>query len=350
MKRRTKTILSYILSAAVILISAVWVGHKFIRIGRVEFTDNARICQQVVPINNRVQGYIKEIRFNEFEPVHKGDTLVLIDEADMCLTVVQALADYQMAVAGSEVARKGVETATASEQVSEASMTEAKVLRDMAAIDNARYKTLWEQGAVAQREYDAFRTDYEAKQARYEILARQKEAASATVETNRSLVGQSEAATLLAKARLEEAELHLSYCVVLAPCDGYASRKEIQKGQLVQPGQTLLEIVDMGDIWITANYKETQLKHIQPGSEVEIAVDAVQDVTFYGKVASISTATGSFISLLQQDNSSGNFVKVRQRVPIHIVFSKNNPPKAMKQLRAGMNVECKVRYGHGCVN
>ena len=148
----------------------------------------------------------------------------------------------------------------------------------------------------------------------------------------------------LAKALLETAELNLSYTVITAPCDGYTSRKEVQVGQLVQPGQTLLDIVDSQDMWVTANYKETQLRHIMPGSDVDIRVDAVPGIIFDGKVKSISTATGASLSLMPQDNSAGNFVKVRQRVPVRIEFSPDNSAEEMAKLRAGMNVECSVKY------
>ncbi|MDE5786635.1 MAG: efflux RND transporter periplasmic adaptor subunit, partial [Duncaniella sp.] len=129
-----------------------------------------------------------------------------------------------------------------------------------------------------------------------------------------------------------------------APCDGITSRKEIQEGQLVQPGQTLLDVVDGSDTWITANYKETQLHHIAPGSEVKIKVDAIPGVEFKGNVTSISSATGASLSIIPQDNSAGNFVKVRQRVPVRIAFSPENSPEDMAKLRAGMNVECEVIY------
>ena len=176
------------------------------------------------------------------------------------------------------------------------------------------------------------------------MLSRQRSATSAVVDINRQRISQSEAGIDLAKALLETAELNLSYTVITAPCDGYTSRKEIQVGQLVQPGQTLLDVVDSQDIWVTANYKETQLHHIAPGSDVEIKVDAIPGVTFSAKVKSLSTATGASLSLLPQDNSAGNFVKVRQRIPVRIEFSADNRPEEMAKLRAGMNVECSVKY------
>lgn len=344
MKHRSKKILSYIITIAVIVVAAIWVGSRFIHLGNVEFTDNAQVSRQIVPVNSRVQGYIKEIRFNEYEPVKKGDTLVIIDDSDMRLNVARARADYQNALAGLDVADRSVTSASANVAVSEAAIAEAKVLMEMASTDLARYEKLLAQDAVTRQQYDGAKTDYEAKKARYEMLSRQRSATSAVVDINRRRISQSEAGIELAKALLETAELNLSYTVITAPCDGYASRKEIQTGQLVQPGQTLLDIVDSQDIWVTANYKETQLRHIAPGSDVEIKVDALPDVTFTGKVKSISSATGASLSLLPQDNSAGNFVKVRQRVPVRIEFSADNKPEDMARLSAGMNVECSVKY------
>lgn len=343
MTHRSKKILSYIITLAVIIIAAVWIGGKFIRIGNVEFTDNAQVKQQIVPVNSRVQGYIKEIRFSEYEPVKKGDTLVIIDDADLRLNVARARADYANALAGRSVADRSVESASANVAVSEASIAEAKVVMENAATELSRYEQLLAKDAVTRQQYDRVKTDYDAKKARFEMLARQRRATSSVVEINRQRISQSEAGIELAKALLETAELNLSYSVILAPCDGYTSRKEIQVGQLVQPGQTLLDIVDSSDIWVTANYKETQLRHIAPGSEVEIEVDAIPGVNFKGRVSAISTATGASLSLLPQDNSAGNFVKVRQRVPVRISFVDNNA-EDMARLRAGMNVECKVKY------
>lgn len=344
MKHRSKKIISYIITIAVIGAAAIWVGSRFVHLGNVEFTDNAQVRRQIVPVNSRVQGYIKEIRFNEYEPVKRGDTLVVIDDADMRLNVARARADYQNALAGRDVADRSVTSAAANVAVSEASIAEAKVLMEMAATDFARYEKLLEQEAVTRQQYDGAKTDYEAKKARYEMLSRQRSATSAVVDINRRRISQSEASIELAKALLETAELNLSYTVIVAPCDGYASRKEIQVGQLVQPGQTLLDIVDSQDIWVAANYKETQLQHIEPGSVVDIEVDAVPGVVFSGKVKTISTATGASLSLLPQDNSAGNFVKVRQRVPVRIEFTADNRPEDMAKLRAGMNVECSVKY------
>lgn len=344
MKHRTKKLISYIVTIAVIAVAAIWVGGKMAHLGNVEFTDNAQVKQQIVPVNSRVQGYIKDIRFKEYEYVKKGDTLVIIDDADMRLRVAQARADYRNALAGRTVADRSVGVASANSAVSDASVAEAKVVMEMAVKDYERYRKLLEKDAVTRQQYDMAKTDYDAKKARYEMLMCQRSASSSVVAETRQRITQNDAGVELAKALLETAELNLSYCVIVAPCDGYTSRKEIKEGELVQPGQTLLDVIDAADVWVSANYKETQLQHIAPGSEVEIKVDAIPDVEFQGKVESISKATGASLSVLPQDNSAGNFVKVRQRVPVRIVFSDKNKKSDMGKLRAGMNVECEVKY------
>ncbi|MDE6367691.1 MAG: biotin/lipoyl-binding protein, partial [Muribaculaceae bacterium] len=173
MNHRTKKILSYFVTAVVIIAAAFWVCSKFVHLGNVEFTDNAQVNQQIVPVNSRVQGYLKEIRFNEYQPVKKGDTLIIIDDSDMRLRVAQASADYQNAVAGRAVADHNVGVASANAAVSKASIAEAKVLMDMAKTDFERYEKLLSQDAVTRQQYDAAKTDYDAKKARYEMLSRQ---------------------------------------------------------------------------------------------------------------------------------------------------------------------------------
>lgn len=235
MKHQSKKIISYIVTILVMAVAAVWVGARFIHLGNVEFTDNAQVKQQIVPVNSRVQGYIQEIRFNEYEPVKKGDTLVIIDRADMRLRVAQARADYQNAQAGRSVADHSVGVASANAAVSEASIAEAKVLMDMAATDFDRYSRLLEKDAVTPQQYDAAKADYEAKKARYDMLSRQHYATSSVVSETRTRIAQTDACIELAKALLETAELNLSYCVITAPCDGYAREKKSRPGNWCSP-------------------------------------------------------------------------------------------------------------------
>jgi hlyD family secretion protein len=343
MNHRSKKIISYIIALVIIVCASLWIGNRFVRLGNVEFTDNARIGKHIVPVNCRIQGYIKEIRFDEFEEVHRGDTLVIIDDTDFQLARERAAADYHSAMAGNETASRNIVSASANAGVSDAAIAEAKILMDNARTDLDRYEQLLARGAATRQEYDRFHTDYEAKKARYETMCRQRASSGAVVQESMSRRIQSEAGVEIAEIALKTAEQNLSYTVITAPCDGYTSRKEIQEGQLVQPGQTLLDLVDNNEVWVTANYKETQLCHIYPGSKVEITVDAIPDKIFHGTVRSISTATGASLSLLPQDNSAGNFVKVRQRVPVRIDFSGLEEAER-NLLRAGMNVECEIKY------
>ena len=154
---------------------------------------------------------------------------------------------------------------------------------------------------------------------------------------------QNDAVVRLAEAAVELAKLNLSYTVIVATCDGVTGRKDIHEGQLVQPGQTMVDIVDQSDLWVTANYRETQLKHIQVGAAVTFTADAVSGVTYKGVVESVSDATGAAFSMIPQDNATGNFVKVEQRVPVRIRLEGNSADD-VKKLRAGLNVECKVKY------
>lgn len=344
MNHRLKKTISYAITVVVILSALLFVGQRFVHFGSGEFTDNAQVRQHIVPVISRVQGYVAEIRFNEYEAVCKGDTLVVLDDSDLRLRVAQARADYANALAGLSVNDRNVVSAAANEAVTQASIEEARILMENARVDYERYRALLERDAVTRSAFDAAQTDYLAKQARYETLRRQHTASGAVVSATRENLSRSQAMIDLAKAALETAELNLSYAVIIAPCDGFTSRKEIQVGQLIQPGQTLLDVVDTADTWVAANYKETQLRHIAPGSDVEIEVDAIPGVVFSGKVVSISNATGASLSLLPQDNSAGNFVKVRQRIPVRIEFSDDNAAEEMAKLRAGMNVECNVKY------
>lgn len=343
MNHRSKKIISYIIALIIIVCASLWIGNRFVRLGNVEFTDNARIGKHIVPVNCRIQGYIKEIRFDEFEKVHKGDTLVIIDDTDFQLARARAAADYHSAMAGNETASRNIVSASANAGVSDAAIAEAKILMDNARTDFDRYEQLLARGAATRQEYDRFHTDYEAKKARYETMCRQRTFSGSAVQESMSRRIQSQAGVEMAEIALKTADQNLSYTVITAPCDGYTSRKEIQEGQLVQPGQTLLDLVDNNEVWVTANYKETQLCHISPGSKVEITVDAIPDKIFHAKVRSISTATGASLSLLPQDNSAGNFVKVRQRVPVRIDFSGLEETER-NLLRAGMNVECEIKY------
>jgi membrane fusion protein (multidrug efflux system) len=157
-------------------------------------------------------------------------------------------------------------------------------------------------------------------------------------------LGQSAANESVAEAQLNLARLNLSYTVITAPCDGYIGRKDIHVGQLVQPGQLLVNVIDQNTVWVIANYRESQMHHISVGAAVEFEADAIPGVTFKGVVKSISAASGASYSNMPGDNATGNFVKVEQRVPVRIELTEDNNKTDVKRLLSGLNVECEVDY------
>jgi len=344
MNKKRKKLINNIVIALVILCGIIWVCSRFVHLENVEYTDNAQVKQLIVPVNSRVQGFIKKICFEENQYVHKGDTLLLIEDTEYRFRVAQAEADYQNAISGKTVAASSINTTQNNISVSDAGIQEAKIRMDNAGREYNRYKNLLAQGAVTKQQYDNVKTEYDASKVRYELLNREKQSTALVKTEQTHRLGQNIAGIKLAEAALGLARLNLSYTVITAPCDGTTGRKNIQEGMLIQPGQALVDLVDENDKWVVANYKETQTANIQIGQVVNVEVDAIPDVVFKGTVESISQATGASFSLFQQDNSSGNFVKVEQRIPVRIKFSKDNRLDILKRLRAGMNVECEVNY------
>jgi membrane fusion protein, multidrug efflux system len=347
-----------------------------------EDTENSFLEQNIVPILPKIGGYVVGLRVKENQAVRKGDTLVVIDDRDLRIKVVQAElalknAEANVALvqsnAGSAGANVGVSdagiqsysagTAAASAGVgtAEANLEAARVRVRKTVLDFNRYAALLADKAVTQQQYDNVKAEKESAEALVAVAAKQVEAAQRQVEVtqrqgnvgmkqkeaSQTVVGSAEkqvgfARTLVdqRRAELDMAKLNLSYTVVTAPVSGIVSKKNVQPGQLVSAGQPLFSLVDEGDLWITANFKETQLSKFKEGQEVKVKVDAYPKKEFVGRIESFSAATGAKFSLLPADNASGNFVKVVQRVPVRI--SMNGVRDSAFVLRAGMSVEVVV--------
>lgn len=344
MNKRTKKIGRNIVVIAIILVGLGWVCSRFIHLGRVEYTDNAQIRRNIIPINSRVQGYIQRVCFDDFQFVHKGDTLVVIESSEYRLKVVQAKANYQKALMENSAMETVISTTANNLTVSDANIEELRIRLNQAETDFRLYEQLYAQKAVTRQQYDNAKADYEATRAKYDMLVRQKRSTSLVKDEQTQRLEQNQTNIEVAQAAQHLAELNLSYTVIVAPCNGVTSKRAIQEGQLIQPGQTLLSVVDHDSVWVIANYKETQTRHIDEGMPVDIEVDAVPGITYRGRVATLSSATGAQYSIIPQDNSAGNFVKVEQRIPVKIVFTGENRREDMDRLRSGMNVECEVNY------
>jgi membrane fusion protein (multidrug efflux system) len=343
MNKKQKKITANVIITALILVGMAWIASLFIHIGG-EYTNNAQVQQNIVALSSRVQGFIKEVRFDEFQFVRKGDTLVVIEDSEFRLHLAQAKADYANALAGKSVMGTTISTTANNLAVSDASIEEVKVLLANTEADYNRYKKLLDNNAVTRQQFDAVKTQYESLRAKLETMQRQKQSTRLTKDGQTQRLVQNDAAIEVCLAALDLAELNLSYTAILAPCDGYTSRKTIQNGELVMPGQNLLSVVDSNEKWVIANYRETQMQHIRVGSIAEVTIDAFPKVKFEGKVVTVSNATGAKYSPHSHDNAIGNFVKTEQRIPVKIVFTENNDSAVLSQLAAGMNVECKVKY------
>ena len=319
---------------------AAYVISQFMHFGSGEFTDNARVRQNIVPQSSRVQGFIREVRFTDFQQVKKGDTLVIIEDAEFRLRLAQAEADLLRAEQGSQGTASSIVTTKTSMTVTEAAIEAARVQMENAMREDNRFKNLLSQDAVTPQQYDKVHTAYLSAQAAYEQAVRSRRMQSAVVTEQGHHLSVSEQGIELARRAVDLARLNLSYCYIIATCDGTVGTKDIHVGQLVNPGQTLVNIVDKHERWIEANYKESQLPHIQVGNQVEITADAVPGVEYTGTVERISDATGSAFSLIPIDNATGNFVKVEQRVTVRI---KLDTDKDVTLLKSGYNVECIVK-------
>ena len=332
-----------IIVLALLVMGSAVVILNFAHFGNVEWTDNAHVRQHITPVNTRVQGFIREIRFEEFQPVHKGDTLVIIEDTEFRLALAQAEAALAQAEAGSRATITGMATTSSNIGVTDATIAELHAQMENAQREDARFQKLLVQQSVTQQQADNIHTAYLAAKARYEAANRQRHSQTLVRSEQGHHLQQREAAIEVARAQLDLARLNLSYTVITATADGVLGRKDIHEGQLVQPGQTMVDIVAGSELWVVANYRETQLPHIAVGARVRISADAVPDVEYVGVVERISDATGNAYSLIPQDNATGNFVKVEQRVPVRVSLE-GNRPEDLQKLRAGLNVECEIKY------
>lgn len=340
-----ENIKKYVYNTVVIVliaVGAIVVILNFSHFGNVEFTDNARVRQHITPQNTRVQGFIKEVRFEEFQNVKKGDTLVVIEDTEFRLRLAQAEADLARVEESSKATGTSIATTDAGIRVTNAGIEEARVNLENAKREDARFEVLLKKDAVTQQQYDNVHTAYLSAKARYEQVAHSR-ATQTSVKTEQGHhLSASICSLRLAQAAVELARLNLSYCYIIATCDGVVGTKDIEEGMLVQPGQTMVNIVSSNSKWVEANYKESQLPDIHEGSEVEITADAVPGIVYKGRVERISKATGSAFSLVPIDNATGNFVKVEQRVTVRIKLD-GNMQEDLAKLHAGYNVECRVK-------
>jgi membrane fusion protein (multidrug efflux system) len=355
---------------AAILVLAVGGTLVWMHYAKIESTDNAQIEGDIVPIAARVGGTVKSVRVEDNQIVKAGDILVEIDPIDYQVALRRAEAELADAGASAKAARRNVpitSTNTTSQiestqamlssaqrqvEAARAKLREAEANHVKAAADLARFKQLVDRDEIPRQQYDsavaaeaAARAAVDSAQANVSSAesqvaqARSQVQAAGTapeqVDVTRARAGSAEATVGKNQAAVEQAKLNLGYTVVRAPVTGVVSKKSVEPGQIVQPGQSLFAIVPLENMWVVANFKENQLKKMHPGQPAKIHVDAYgQD--YKGHVDSIGGATAAKFSLLPPENATGNYVKVVQRLPVKIVFEKDQDPE--RRLRPGMSV------------
>lgn len=277
-----------------------------------EDTDDAQVDANITPVLPRIAGYVSQILVTDNQHVDAGTPLVLLDVRELQIKVQNAEAALRNAEAAVTVARANVNTAEVNER---------KTLTDL-----ERDRNLLAGNALTKQQFDVTRAA--------------SEAAAAQLAASRDQISVAEAQVAQRRADLDLAKLQVSYGTIVAPVSGMTSKKNVEVGQYIQAGQPLMALSENSDVWVTANFKETQLEVIHPNQQVDFHVDAYPDVVFQGHVESISPATGAKFALLPPDNATGNFVKVVQRVPVKIIL--NGPTNPKYPLRPGMSAEVVV--------
>jgi membrane fusion protein (multidrug efflux system) len=328
--------------AAVVLVAALVYGVKKWTFYKAhEETDDAQVEGHISPVLPRVPGYVTKVLVVDNQHVDAGQALIEIDSGELDLKVSSAQAAYRNALADKATAQAALASAQASVATAAANVDTAVVREHKAASDLARDSNLFKTGAITDSQLSDTQAAADTASAQLAAVRSEARTAQAQVAVAAARVDAAETAAAEKAADLDEAKLQRSYCSVTAPIAGLVSRKNVEPGQFIQSGQTLLSVASDSDVWVVANFKETQLTRMRTGQEVEFEADSYPGVVFHGKVESISGATGARFALLPPDNSTGNFVKVTQRVPVKIVLAP--APDAEHPLRPGMSVDATVR-------
>jgi len=301
-----------------------------------ETTDNAQIETQITPVLVRVSGYVKTLAVQDYDSVKSNQLLVELDDAELQSQLAEMEADYVQTEADITNANASLQNAIVSLSVNKGNIEVSNVKLQQALTEYNRNKNLFAEQAITEKQLDDSKYNYQSAQKMLDNTKNDLSSAQSKIAVLESMVKKNEATLKLKKTKTDEVKLKISYTKIYAPSSGKIGKKNITAGQFVQAGSPLFSIVNDSSYWVTANFKENQLKNLTAGKEVDIEIDAFPEEKITGIIESVSEATGAKFAMLPPDNSSGNFVKVTQRVPIKIKIQ--NIEKYKPYLRAGLSV------------
>ncbi|HEY6141989.1 MAG TPA: HlyD family secretion protein [Flavobacterium sp.] len=335
-RNRILTILSFVF----LLAGGLWILSLFFDFSRYETTNNAQVDAYMNNIAARATGHISEIKFESNQFVHKGDTLLILDDKEYSIKVKQTEADLAIAEGNLHSLEQTIITSASNE-----ASTKAKLAGDLADLEKAqkdyeRFKNMYADSAVTRNQYDQVVSKLKSTQAYLEAGKNELLASGSIAKQSLTNLEAARATVARKQADLDAAKLQLSYTVIKAPIDGLIGERTLSVGDLVSTNQVVASIV-LKQKWVTANFKETQVERIKEGQEVTITIDALGDKEFKGKVVGFSPATGAKFSMVEPDNSTGNFVKITQRIPVKIVFEAS--AEELEEVKPGMNVTVDVK-------
>jgi membrane fusion protein, multidrug efflux system len=339
-KKSRRLLLLGIVGAAVLAGGAIW----FVLNAGYETTDDATIEAHVIQVSPKISAHVKAVHFDDNYQVKRGDLLIELDPRDFAVTLASAQANLASAQSKLAEAEAQQNVAQAGLGQAKADLTSSQATADNAQADLKRNEVLYQTHVIDRREYDASMALAKSDVANVESSAKKVASQEAQIRLAAAEYSTASAEEQQAEAQSRQAQLQVSYTKIYAPFDGRVTKKSVEPGDYVQPGQTLFSLVPP-EVWVIANFKETQLKNMKVGQPVSVEVDAVPGHDFKAHVDSFQGGTGGRFTLLPPENATGNFVKVVQRVPVKIVF--DEPANSLERLWAGESVEPKVNVRNG---
>jgi membrane fusion protein (multidrug efflux system) len=335
-KKKKQANIRKVVIGTLLLVALYFGGKKVVFSITHETTDNAQIETSIVPVLTRIAGYVKTISIKDYDSVGQNQLVAEIDDAELQMQLEEQKADLQQSLADVSNAQAQLENGILALKNNKGLIDLKTIKQKKSNNDLNRDQNLFKEQAITRKQLEE--TEFQLSSSNQELINAQTELATANnrIAVLRQSVNRAMALIDMKKTKIKETELKLSYTKIITPSAGKIGKKNINIGQFVQAGTPLFSIVNDSSYWIVANFKESQLESLQEGKKVNIRLDAFADLAIEGTIVSLSDATGAKFSLLPPDNSSGNFIKVTQRIPVKIAI--NNQAAFKNKLRAGMSV------------